>query len=215
MIARPPTGTIHGPAATRRSRAATRPPSVDAWSLSTRGRYPLSLRAMSTEAWGEPRARAGGLAVWLRAPSGAPPAAGGGSAIFVHGAATHEGRPVRRIDLAAGGAPVPAMAAGMPSPTLAAELGSPAAARSIFWGVVPIAATGPAAPELELVARLDGGGEARVALGPVAGEAPARSHCPGRGEHRDLHGDLRAAAPSCSSASSSRCAPRPARTGSA
>ncbi len=128
---------------------------------------------MSTEAWGEPRARADGLAVWLRAPIDEPAAAGEGSATFVHGAAVHERRRIRRVELVAGGAPVVAMATGMPSPTLALELGSPAAARSIFWGVVPLPGTGPPDSELELVATLDGGAVERIGLGPAARRAPA------------------------------------------
>jgi glycosyltransferase involved in cell wall biosynthesis len=128
---------------------------------------------MSTgQAWGEPRAQNDGLAVWLRAPVGAPAVAGRGSATFVHGAAVHEARPIRGIELAAGGARVEALAARMPSPTLAAELGSPAAARSIFWGVVAL--PGAAEPDqLELIARLDGGGEVRVGLGPATAEGSA------------------------------------------
>jgi glycosyltransferase involved in cell wall biosynthesis len=127
---------------------------------------------MPDEAWGEPRAEADGLTVWLRAPTDPPPRIGAGTAIFVHGAAIHRGGGrVRRIELAAGGEPVAAMAAGMPSPTLATELRSPSAGRAIFWGIVA-----PAAPaggsELELIARLEGGGSARVGLGPAAVAEP-------------------------------------------
>ena len=172
---------------------------------------------MVEQAWGEPRAEADGLSVWLRAPIRPPPAAGAGTALFVHGAAVHRSRrPVRRIELVAGGEPATAMAAGMPSPTLAAELGTPGAGRAIFWGIVHAGAGGR--PSSELVAKLEGGASARVSLGPATGAGAAgagrRGRRPAAGR-RDLHGDLRAAAASCSSASSSRCGRRRTPTGSA
>jgi glycosyltransferase involved in cell wall biosynthesis len=127
---------------------------------------------MPDEAWGEPHAEADGLSVWLRAPAGPTPAVGAGTATFVHGAALHRERRVRRIELAAAGAPAAAMATGMPSPTLATEVGSATAARAIFWGIVPVGrATGRV--ELELIAELEGGDRARVGLGPAADDAPA------------------------------------------
>ena len=101
--------------------------------------------------WGEPRAEADGLAVFIRAPVEPAPAQAAGTAVFVHGAVVGGRGRARRIELAAGGEPVAAMAAGMPSPTLAAELGSAAAGRAIFWGVAPVPASPAAAvPELEL-----------------------------------------------------------------
>ena len=126
---------------------------------------------MPDEAWGEPHAEADGLSVWLRAPT-APVRAGGGTAIFVHGAVLHRELPVRGIALAAGDAPVAAMAVGMPSPTLASELGSPAAARAVFWGIAR-AAPGTTDAELELHAALEGGGTVRVGLGGATGSSPA------------------------------------------
>ena len=126
---------------------------------------------MPDQAWGQPRAEADGLSVWLRAPTGRAPAAGAGTALFVHGAAVHPTRPVRRIELLAGGTPARAMATAMPSPTLAAETGSAAAARSIFWGIVA-PATGAATPELELLVALEGGDSVRVGLGAATDAEP-------------------------------------------
>ena len=127
---------------------------------------------MLGEPWGEPLAEANGLAVWLRAP--APPRldSGGGSALFLHGAAAHARLRIRSVELVAGDERRPVMAAGMPSPTLAAELGDPRAGRAIFWGVVPLRATeGPI--ELAVLAGLDDGSRVRVPLGaPAPPERP-------------------------------------------
>ena len=183
-IRQPYSGSIQPARASSSSRSALPPRSTgfppSAWSLSTRPRYPLSLRRMSDQAWGQPRAEADGLSVWLRAPTGRAPAAGAGTALFVHGAAVHRNRPVRRIELLAGGTPARAMATAMPSPTLAAETGSVAAARSIFWGIVA-PATGAATPELELTRRARGrrqhpggarrGNRRRAARAAQAGDA--------------------------------------------
>ncbi len=131
---------------------------------------------MLGEPWGEPAAEADGLAVWLRAP--VPPlAVGGGTALFVHGAAFAKGRRVRRLELAVGPDRHPVTTAGMPSPTLAAELGDPRAGRAIFWGVAPLPAPGG---ELSLVATLDDGSSARVRLGtPDEAARPASPEAAG------------------------------------
>jgi glycosyltransferase involved in cell wall biosynthesis len=123
---------------------------------------------MTDQPWGEPQARADGLSVWLRTPLSQAVEVGAGSAIFLHGAAFAPGRRIRRVDLAAGGRPAAAGASAMPSPTLAAELGDPAAARSIFWGVVPLDGAGDPA----LTATFDGGGSATAVLGGSQRGAP-------------------------------------------
>src|SRR5687768_776735 len=132
---------------------------------------------MLGEPWGEPAAEAAGLSVWLRTPLPSSLDAGAGSALFLHGAAVHAQRQVRRIELVAGGERRPAMATAMPSPTLAAELGDPRAARAIFWGVIPLA---PGPVELGLVATLDDGSRLSVALGaPAPGEVPPQAPAAG------------------------------------
>lgn len=111
-------------------------------------------------------ARADGLQLWLR--SDVPPRleVGGGTALFVHGAAVHDRQPVTEVELISQGRRHPVMASGMPSPGLAAEAGCRRGAdRAFFWGVVPLA---PAAEEetleLAVAARLADGGEAVAPL---------------------------------------------------
>jgi glycosyltransferase involved in cell wall biosynthesis len=125
---------------------------------------------MPGEPWGEPQARADGLSVWLRTPVPESLETGGGSAIFLHGAAYAPGRRIRRVELAAGGRPAAAGASSMPSPSLAAELGDPAGARSIFWGVVPLGGDG----DPSLTATFDDGGSATAVLGAAERGAHAR-----------------------------------------
>ncbi|MDX6581460.1 MAG: hypothetical protein QOI10_644 [Solirubrobacterales bacterium] len=137
---------------------------------------------MLGEHWGEAVAEAQGLAVWLRTPVPARLETGAGSALFLHGAAFHPGRRVRRLELAVGDRSLPASASAMPSPTLAAELGDPGAARSIFWGVVPLEAAGAGtASELALIAELEGGELVRVPLGTAELAAGPQPSGPGAG----------------------------------
>jgi glycosyltransferase involved in cell wall biosynthesis len=124
---------------------------------------------MLGEQWGEPVADEDGLAVWLRTPVPARLEIGGGSALFVLGAAVDARHPIRRLELGAGGQLHPVMAAAMPSPTLAAQLGDSRAARAIFWGVIPLGAEAApsAAIELALSATLDDGVRVRVPLAAI------------------------------------------------
>jgi glycosyltransferase involved in cell wall biosynthesis len=122
---------------------------------------------MLGEPWGEPLTEANGLAVWLRTPV---PSSSAGSAVFVHGAAVHARRGIRRLELLAGEDAHQAMATAMPSPTLAAERGGPDAGRAIFWGVVPTRTEGG---ELGVAATLDDGSRVRVPLGSPGAPSPA------------------------------------------
>jgi glycosyltransferase involved in cell wall biosynthesis len=124
---------------------------------------------MLGEQWGEPLANEDGLAVWLRAPVPARLETGGGTALFVHGAAVHARQPIRRVELGAGGHQHPVMAEAMPSPALAAQLSDPRAARAIFWGVVPLGAEAgrSAAIDLALTATLDNGARVSVQLAAI------------------------------------------------
>ena len=134
---------------------------------------------MPAAEWGEPLVEADGLRVWLRTPAELPAGAGAGSALFVHGAAVHADRPIRALELAAGGPSRPAMATAMPSPGLAAELADPGAASAILWGIVPLD-PGPAPAALTLTARLDGGGLARLEL-PLTAAGPPTEPVAGSG----------------------------------
>ena len=92
--------------------------------------------------------------------------------------------------------------------------------RSGFWGFARGAAAGDGERELVLRAELDDGPYAAAELGRLATVGPrapaAWSRRARRGRaRRDLHGDLRPAARTCSSARSTRSAPRPTATGSA
>ena len=220
-IRQPYSGSIQPARASSSSRSALRPRSTgfppSAWSLSTRPRYPLSLRRMPDQAWGQPRAEADGLSVWLRAPTGRAPAAGAGTALFVHGAAVHR-EPARPPDRA------PRRRHARQSDGHRNALAHPRGGDRLRRGGTRRSSGGswrrrPAAPtpELELLVaargRRQGPGGARRGNRRRAARA-----APGRG----IRGPAwRSAWPptsrraSCSSASSSRCARRRIPTGSA